>query len=410
VNNLKNIASYSGIVFGFALMGPLKWLSIITIILVVIWLLTLYPYSFKLKTTPILTLLLFSCIALGVFTSHHNLRAGAVLERSISLFVFPLFLMLGLHHKLKLKNPLIGLTAGVMLSSLIAIVLATIRTISTGSFYEPVHETHFVYHHFFHQNLTKPIGVNAVYLAHAAVLSLLFILHKWATDAGQLSKKHKSILAFFALYILIVILLCKSVMAFVCFLFILILFIAFNPAFKAVFKRFKLQASIALAAMLGLGVWVVYSKFQVFDFAFDFSDPYLRPLQIRLAIWQSAFQKISAAPWLGYGTGDSLAAMIAAYQESDFTIGLTNSFNAHNTYFELWLQIGVIGPLLFVLMIVNRLITTLKTHAFLSAAAVLIIAFFSLSESVLLTFRGVAFVCFCLFLLSASSSKKHIEP
>lgn len=403
---VKNIAAYSGVIFGLALMGPLKWLSIITIVLVAVWLLALYPYAFKLKTTPVVMLLLYVAIALGVFASHHYLRATNVLERSTSLLVFPLFVLLGLHHKLQLKNPLIGLTAGVVLASIIALVLATFRTISTGSFYDPVHETHFVYHHFFHQNLTKPIGVNAVYLAHAAVLSLLFVLNKWATDIGQLSKKHQGFLAALSAYLLIVILLCKSVMAFVCFLFILSLFLVIHPGFKSIFHRFKLQASVALTAVLGLGIWVVYSKFQVFDFAFDFSDPYLRPLQIRLAIWQSALQKISESPWLGYGTGDSLAAIIAAYQEKNFTIGLTNSFNAHNTYFELWLQVGIIGPLLFLILIINRLIRTLKSRAFLSAAAVLIIAFFSLSESVLLTHRGVALICFCLFLLSASPSKK----
>lgn len=409
MKSVQNIAAYSGFIFGLALMGPLKWLSIITIVLVAVWLLALYPYSFKLRAMPALMVLLFCAIGIGVLNSHDTSRALSVLERSASLLAFPVIALLGLNDKLKLKNPLIGLTAGVVLASLVAMVLATIRTMSTGSFYDPVHETHFVYHHFFHQNLSGPIGINAVYLAHAAVLSLLFVLNKWATNIGQLSKNHQTLLAILTAYLLLVILLCKSVMAFVCFVFILGLFLATHPAFKMIFKRYKLQGSVAFFAIIGLGVWVVYSKFQVFNFSFDVSDPYLRPLQIRLTIWQSALQKIGDSLWLGYGTGDSLAAIIAAYHEQNFTIGLNNSFNAHNTYFELWLQVGIIGPILFLLMIFNRLLLTLKNKAFLGVAAAFIIGFFSLSESVLLTHRGVALVCFCLFLLSETPSKAIIK-
>lgn len=406
MNSVRSIASYSGVVFGLAIMAPLNILSVVSIILGVISLIVLFPFSIHKNKTALFMILLVALMAIGIFFSEDARRASAITERSLSLALFPLLLILGLHAKLKLKNPFIGLTIGVVISSFICLILASWRTITSGSFYNPVHETHFIYHHFYHQNLSGPLSINATYLAHAAVLSALYLLQLLLSNVSKFSSRKTIAITALLGYLLVIIFLCKSVMAVIALLVGIGFFIFFHQDTRAFITRNKGMAFAFFTGLLSICIWVAYSKFQVFDLSFDYANPFLRPLQIRLAIWQSAWLKIADSPLLGYGTGDSLRAMLDSYSKNNFKIGLENSFNAHNTYLELWLQLGIIGPLLFILSLFTEFASALKRNVLLQCCAIIIIGLFSLSESVLLTYRGIALTCFCLFLTNQNSYYK----
>lgn len=403
---MRSIASYGGIVFGIAIMAPLNILSIVSIILGIVSLVVLFPFSFHRNKTALLMILLVAFMAIGIFFSEDLSRGYAVTERSLSLVLFPLLLLLGLHSKLKLKNPFIGLTIGVGISSFICLILASWRTITSGSFYDPVHETHFIYHHFYHQNLSGPLSINATYLAHATVLSALYLLQLLLSNFSNLSRRKSIAITVLFGYLLIILFLCKSVMAVIALIIGMAFFIFFHHGTKTFIDKHKFIALAFFTSLISISIWVAYSKFQVFDLRFDYANPFLRPLQIRLAIWQSALQKIAHSPFLGYGTGDSLQAMLESYSKNNFKIGIENSFNAHNTYLELWLQLGIIGPLLFILSLFTAFASGLKRNVLLQCCAVIIIGLFSLSESVLLTYRGIALTCFCLFLIDQKSNYK----
>jgi O-antigen ligase len=168
--------------------------------------------------------------------------------------------------------------------------------------------------------------------------------------------------------------------------------------FQSIRRNFPRIFVALIIASIGLATWVAITKFQTIQIHFDPSDPYLRPFSIRLAIWQNALSEILADPWLGYGTGDSLGAMLSAYESSHFAIGTQNGFNAHNQFFELWLQIGILGPVLFLLMLVHGFILAWKANGWIRCSALIVFFMLSLSESTLMTFRGVCFLCFILFI------------
>tara|TARA_R110002050_G_scaffold269011_1_gene411204 strand:- start:720 stop:1991 length:1272 start_codon:yes stop_codon:yes gene_type:complete len=94
----------------------------------------------------------------------------------------------------------------------------------------------------------------------------------------------------------------------------------------------------------------------------------------------------------GVGTGDSQALYNLAYSKGDFTIALNNRYNAHNQYLEFLVSNGILGLLIFliVLFIFYRK-TKLRGEAL---TFFVIIALFSFSESIFGISKGVFIFAF----------------
>jgi O-antigen ligase len=66
----------------------------------------------------------------------------------------------------------------------------------------------------------------------------------------------------------------------------------------------------------------------------------------RIALWKAAIDKISAAPWLGYGFGRGILREVLPAELHDHALT-----HPHNTFVGQWLETGVIGLALFVAML-----------------------------------------------------------
>lgn len=383
--------------FAFSLCGPYPLVNASVGLLILFVLSQWRSFTWTPDSTAMVTLGLFAVLAIGCLFSNDAHRGWKVLERNLSLCIFSLLAFTGIFRKKGKSIPFKALIVSAVIFALVCLGFAAHKSFITGSFYDPVHETHFSYNNFIHQNLTHWIGLNAVYLSAIAGLSLLFILHLCLTRFRHLSKQRIALYLIITGFLVVVIILCKSAMATLALTVAMIFMLAFDPGIKPLIKRFRFLAAGLITAMATLAVWVAATKLEITTLQIDYSDPHLRPFLIRLAIWESAFEMIQKAPWLGYGTGDSLEAILSSYTNKGFVIGLDNQFNAHNEFLELWLQCGIVGPLALLTALFVRFRAAIKHLDFVLCGALIMFAMLSLSESTLLTFRGIAFFCFIMF-------------
>ncbi len=128
---------------------------------------------------------------------------------------------------------------------------------------------------------------------------------------------------------------------------------------------------------------------------------YVESTAERIQVWYSAYHLIPEKFWLGYGNGRSGEALMSKYQEYGFAKSVENKLNAHNQYLEVWLQLGVVGLLLLLFLLIIPLFKIQKNKQSLYFAFLMLIALNFLFESMLQTQAGIVFFSFfwCAFVV-----------
>ncbi|MBC7423140.1 MAG: O-antigen ligase family protein, partial [Ferruginibacter sp.] len=67
---------------------------------------------------------------------------------------------------------------------------------------------------------------------------------------------------------------------------------------------------------------------------------------IRIAVWECAWQVIKANMVFGTGLGDKGDELKKAYLKKEFTFGYTTNRNTHNNYIDVWMSLGLVGFIL----------------------------------------------------------------
>jgi O-antigen ligase len=134
------------------------------------------------------------------------------------------------------------------------------------------------------------------------------------------------------------------------------------------------------------------------------SDTALHPTEStssRVAIWRSSVEMIKESPIFGYGTGDANAALMESYKRDALMLRhvIERKYNAHNTFFQLWLMVGVLGPL--ILLFLLYILMYKQNFSYYSIAIVVIFFLNFLLESMLERHAGVMTFSFitCLLLI-----------
>lgn len=129
----------------------------------------------------------------------------------------------------------------------------------------------------------------------------------------------------------------------------------------------------------------------------------------RLLSWDASMNLIKKNPVTGYGVAHAQEALDAEYKRLEYAFPLKEHLNAHNQFLQFWIESGVIGFILWVLILAILFARALQ---FSSSNKYLILSFFvllfinSLFESLMNRFSGISFISFFLsFLLSMNKDE-----
>ncbi len=119
----------------------------------------------------------------------------------------------------------------------------------------------------------------------------------------------------------------------------------------------------------------------------------------RRIIWKSAFIVARDHYIWGLGTGDVEAGLVNEYQEIGNQLLAEKKMNAHNQFLEILLENGIIGLVLFVMILSYMIYILWKGRNILYGVFVLLIFLFFLFETMLNRLAGVSFFAMFSFLL-----------
>ena len=148
----------------------------------------------------------------------------------------------------------------------------------------------------------------------------------------------------------------------------------------------------------------------VYENGFTFHREDNNSLALRLMTWESSIKVISENPVFGVGIGDAYNELRSKYKENRYVEPYKLKLNAHNQYFQIAIECGIIG--VFVLLAQLLLVYNNKHKFFISKKVVhgfvIILAINFLFESVLNHYSGIAFYSFLYCLLFIKDSQECI--
>jgi len=123
----------------------------------------------------------------------------------------------------------------------------------------------------------------------------------------------------------------------------------------------------------------------------------------RVYLWKHAAEIISEEPLFGYGVGDAKKILIDTFKEKNIPFS-GNSWNFHNQYLQSWAEVGILGILLLIFLMIRPFSQKDQHPLFLIFLGLTLIGF--LTESMLERQAGVLFFAFMYPLLSGLKPKK----
>jgi len=249
------------------------------------------------------------------------------------------------------------------------------------------------YYYFTYIYLTNVSRIDPIYLSLYCNFSVLYIL------TTTLRKTWK---IFLVTYLIIFILLISSKIGILCLLLTLLL----TPVLKGSFTFRILALSVTIVAVVVVSVSQVSFLKQRFlvNLDFDYRDEYSglwSSFSQRLAVWSCAKESIEEAPlFLGYGTGNGNLALFEKYKEKGYIRGFEDHLNAHNEFIQTFLDIGIIGLSVLLIMLLIPLRRAIQSGDLLVALFLLMMTEYFLVESILSRQKGVVFFAFFYALLN----------
>jgi len=199
-----------------------------------------------------------------------------------------------------------------------------------------------------------------------------------------------------------------------------ILLVSFVALLVLIYKRFgKITALISLAILPVIGFLIVSKTPQIegeYNAAKWYADQYIKdpksfvrdteyPMsgsQERLILWTVSAGEIKKHPF-GVGTGNLEETMHDALIDLGQNELAEKNLNPHNQYLQTCLEVGVLGFLILLIIVVYGIITGLRNRNPVLILLSACLAFNSLFESMLQRQSGVVFFTVLILVLSSSA-------
>ncbi len=178
----------------------------------------------------------------------------------------------------------------------------------------------------------------------------------------------------------------------------------------AIFSIYLLTKITNFYTKIGFLVLILFVGFSFFQFnprgksmikKFEKEGFHINPKErfgytLRLMSWDAAMELIKENTVFGVGIGDVQPELNTRYRTKGYMTPLGNNFNAHNQFFQTFLESGIIGFILLLLMLNNLYKKELffNQEAFFNLSFLIIIILSFLFESVLNRYSGISFFMF----------------
>lgn len=314
-----------------------------------------------------------------------NLQSGLdLMQRSLSLFLFPIIFMFVKEDAATVRRLFDFLLAGLLVSFCINFFNATVSFVSyilentSGMGIFPILDLAADVWHKFYLGAALSKWVNPNYISIYILLVLGYYLKNKLISRNRLAIVT---LLFFYIFLL------ASIAAY-----LILVFMSLLLLFDVSDKQKKYTGLVIF--VLGMAVFLnnprvsgFYELLRHFDRTDHWEDMNLG--KAKILSWDASVKLIREAPILGYGTGDANDALFHKYNELGYSFNSDNRYNAHNQFFQTYLQIGMVGlAILLGIFVLLALRLRGSRHEF----SIFLILFISLLvESMLVRFNGIVF-------------------
>lgn len=182
-------------------------------------------------------------------------------------------------------------------------------------------------------------------------------------------------------------------------LIVLVIFFAIRMAQKRWVKSLILSLSIAITLtftflhprmqeLMHPDTYLQYNE-QVNDVAYN---------NARIAIWHTIFQQASDFSAYGLGVNNACPYLATQYEQKGWTLFLQNRYGPHSQYFALWMDLGLLAMLLFIVAWWSLPLFFKRQRNF-AWAVTLLLGISMITESLFGRLDGVITVCVLLIIL-----------
>lgn len=388
----EKLRFFVALLFVFSLPFDIFYSSIILIVFILLTFLDLKKDKFKnIPKQFWIFQLPFYLAIIGYFYSYNKAEASSMIERQLSIFIFPIILPLAIEiNSQRKKWMLLSLT----LSCVLAVCYLFFNVFSFISDSQLPLSALFS-NHFFHHDFAKPLSIHAGYLSLFVSLSIVFSVQHVLVNK-IIYKKLLYLCFTLILFSGLIFLASRNVIPTT---FFILFFLV--PFYYIKRKLIFILSSIALLSVLFISLSKIsyleerFSSNLVNDIVLSDSTNYsLENVEPRIERWYGAVDLIKQSPIIGYGTGDEIFVLKGMYFEKKYFISYLENFNIHNQYLSYLIKNGLIGFVLFLFAFLYylRLAIKQKDFIYLSFLALLLVGF--LTENILDANKGILFFAF----------------
>lgn len=328
--------------------------------------------------------LYFILMCLGLAYTQ-NLHVGLdLVQRSVSLFLFPIIFMFVKEDAAAVRRLFDFLLAGLLVSFCVNFGIATLELVTyvsgniSGARAFPIFDLVIEEWDRFYLGSTLSEWVNPNYVSIYILLVLSYYLKN-----KLISRERLAIVIILTIYIFLL----ASVATYLILAFMSVLLILDKTDKQ---KKYTAFVIFLLGAIVFLNNPRITGFHKLIKEFHQTSDQEIMILgKAKVLSWYTSIELIKEAPILGYGTGDANNVLFKKYNELGYSFNSENEYNAHNQFFQTYLQIGIIG---FAVLMGIFALLALRLKSSRHEFSVFLILFISIMvESMLVRFNGIVF-------------------
>jgi len=345
---------------------------------------------------------LYFLYVVGFFFTSDFTNAMKVLEYRLSFIIIPILFVFRPRFKIDLAYPILGLALGIVCISIVGFTKAfgafQLSQIALTSF------------------TSSNICVD--HPTYYAAFTMVALSGVWFLYKKQFSGFTLPRVIPFLLFAVVMILLSYSMSA------ILFLFgVAAFLLFKWIYTKFNKTAAVAMIVLAPVGIFIVITNTPALKDEFNNSAAALHeyttnPMEfiqgkgevptgdkVRLIMWAVTARECIAHP-MGVGTGgvdSNLSDALLKVNQVEMAKKTTKNeirYNPHNQFLQTTLELGLLGLIVFLFILVKSLIWGLRSRNGFIVLVISCLSFNCLFESMLQRQTGIVFFTFWIVLLT----------